>query len=253
MLIIGMTGPIGHGKTTFARGLEKIVPETIHLESSLVIAEVVNALHAKTTKLPERDNLDSINEWLKPLPEILLQVVKAHCSFAQIQLQAFEIERHPIEFGKLFLHIENMTRNPELARTEIDVDNKERYRPILQWIGGYLVKKVDSGIWYKELVRRAHNAEIAGNKICVIGGLRFPSDATILKQAGGVIVKVYRPGHLQYDMLDPTERERDNIPVDTTIVSDGSVEDMERCAAQVWQDIQTHSLQRTYRSSAHAE
>lgn len=249
MLIIGMTGPIGHGKTTFAKGLENIVPETTHLESSLVIAEVANALHAATQKLPERDKLESINEWLQPLPDILLKVVNAHCSFAQIQLQQYEIERHPIEFEKLFLHIENMIRNPQMANSEINKDNKENFRPILQWLGGYLVKKVDSGIWYKELIRRAHNAEIAGSKICVIGGLRFPSDATIIKQAGGYIVKVYRPGHLQYDMLDPTERERDNIPVDCTIVSDGTVEDMERCAARVLHDMQTHNLQRTYHSS----
>jgi hypothetical protein len=250
MLIIGMTGPIGHGKTTFARGLEKIVPETVHLESSLVIAEVVNALHAATTKIPERDNIDSINEWLKPLPSILLTVVKAHCSFAQIQLQEFEIERHPIEFEKLFLHIENMTRNPELVKAEIGKENKENYRPILQWIGGYMVKKVDSGIWYREIVRRVHNAEVAGNKICVIGGLRFPSDATIIKQAGGIVVKVYRPGHLQYDLLDPTERERNNIPTDCVIVSNGTVEDMERCAAKVLGDIQSHNLQHTYQTNA---
>lgn len=250
MILIGMTGPIGHGKTTFARALEKIVPETVHLESSMVIAEVANGLHASTTKLPDRDDLDSINEWLRALPDVIMNTVHAHCEYSQLKIDRYEAERHPIEYEKLFLHIENLTRNPHLATQKITKENKETYRPILQWLGGYLVKKVDSGIWYKEVIRRAHEAERQGCKICVIGGLRFPSDATLLRQAGGTIVKVFRPGHLQYDMLDPTERERDNIEVDTKIISAGTIEDMDGCAARVLSDIQAKKLERSYRSAA---
>jgi dephospho-CoA kinase len=46
MIILGMTGPIGHGKTTFADALSDLVPSTVHFESSLIIAEVANDMHA---------------------------------------------------------------------------------------------------------------------------------------------------------------------------------------------------------------
>ncbi len=248
MIIIGMTGPIGHGKSTFAKAIKQREPATAHFESSLIIAEVANGLHGSTSSVPSRDDIASINNWLRPLPAILLEIVHQKCSFEQIELELDEIERHPVEYEKLLLHLENLSRDLKLVRQPITKENKEAYRPILQWLGGYLVKKVDSGIWYKEIIRRIYEAGSHGTKICVIGGLRFPSDAAILRSAGGILIKVYRPGHLQYDMMDPTERERDNIIPDATITSDGTVENMERCANQVLDDIQNGTLKHNYRT-----
>jgi hypothetical protein len=175
--------------------------------------------------------------------------VHTDCSFAQLEIQLSDVERHPVEYEKLLLHIENLARTPHLAKDTITTENKEAYRPILQWLGGYLVKKVDPNIWYKEIIRRVEKSEAEGYKICVIGGLRYPSDANMVRDAGGVLVKIYRPGHLQYDMMDPTERERDNIRVDATIMSTGTIEDMTRCAHQVLGDIKTDTMQHIYRSS----
>ncbi len=246
MIIIGMTGPIGHGKSTFASALKKIIPAAQHFESSLIVAEVADALHASSKDIPSRDDLDKINNWLKPLPSILLSTVHAKTSFEQIKISADDVNLHPVEYEKLFLHIQNLKANPDLLKHQITKENKESYRPILQWLGGYLVKKIDPGIWYKEIVRRIHNEKSTGNALCIVGGLRFPTDAQILHQAGGIIVKVYRPGHLEYDKLDPTERERENIKVDTTIISNGTVDDLNNCAERILQDIHANKLQKTY-------
>ncbi len=246
MIIIGMTGPIGHGKSSFAKAVLEIEPSAKRLESSLIVAEVANALHASTSVIPERDDVDAINIWLRPLPSILLESVHAKTNFDQIHLTIDDIQSHPIEYEKLMLHLENLTRNPNLLRQQINRDNKESYRPILQWLGGYLVKKIDPGIWYKEIIRRVYELSNEGSKIVIIGGLRYPSDAQYVRQAGGKIIKVYRPGHLQYDMLDPTERERDNISPDTTIVSNGTIDDLKNCATLVLQDMQNNQLQKTY-------
>jgi hypothetical protein len=248
-----MTGPIGHGKSTFAKAVKQIEPATIRFESSLIIAEVANALHASTRKIPTRDDINSINEWLKPLPAILLETVHQKCSFSQIEIELSDVEKHPVEYDKLLLHIESVNRNPLLLEKEITPENKEAYRPILQWLGGYLVKNVSSDIWYAEIIRRVLAAQAEGYKICIIGGIRFPHDATLVHEAGGIIIKVYRPDHLQYDMLDPTERERDNVRADCTIVSNGTVEDMSACARQVMDDIRNHSLQHVYQSVKFAQ
>lgn len=249
MILLGMTGPIGHGKTTLADALAGLVPKTAHFESSLIIAEVANAMHGCLSNIPDPYDVDALNDWLRSLPAILLEIVHAHATFDQIKLEQTEIENHPIEYQKLILHVENLQRNPNLARQDISRDNKEAYRPFLQWLGGYLVQKVDPGIWYDELVRRIKQEQQKGTELCIVGGLRFPSDASILREAGGIIIKVYRPGYLQNDMLDPTERERENIPVDCTIMSNGSVEDSKRFAAIFLDDIRNNRLQHLYQTS----
>lgn len=241
-----MTGPIGHGKSTFAQALKELEPSTEHFESSLIIAEVANAMHAALGAIPDPYDIESLNNWLRTLPAILLQTVRVKVGFEQLRLDKNLVEQHPIEYQKLIMHAENLKRQPELARQEITAGNKENYRPLLQWLGGYLVQKVDKGIWYSEIVRRVYQAQSRGCNLCIVGGLRYPSDATILRQAGAIIVKVYRPGHLQNDMLDPTERERENIPVDCTIASNGTVEDVSRFAAQFLQDIRADKLQSHY-------
>ena len=252
MITVGLTGPIGHGKSTFAKALIELVPNSLHLESSMIVAEIANGLHASTAELPKRDDLAGINNWLKPLPSVLLSAVHAKSTIGELQLALDDVNQHPVEYEKLLLHIENLSRNPDLLKHEITRENKESYRPILQWLGGYLVKNVDKGIWYKEIVRRVYQAQSSGYKLCVIGGLRYPADAQYVHSVGGKIIKVYRPGHLQYDMLDPTERERDNITPDSTVISNGTLSDVKAAAKRVLDDIAAGNLQKSYYAKSQA-
>lgn len=249
MILLGMTGPIGHGKTTFAKAIMELEPHTIHLESSLVIARVANGLHASLRQIPDAHNIDSLNTWLHGLPDILRETVHVECTYEQIKLDPLKMQQHPIEYQKLIMHVENLRRDPGLAKQAITIENKETYRPLLQWLGGYLAKKVDPEIWFREIVRMIHDAATTGCKICIVGGLRFPSDAQAIREAGGKIIKVYRPGYLQNDMLDPTERERDNIKVDTTVMSNGTVENVKQCARQIIEDITNEKLDVLYQTS----
>lgn len=249
MIIIGMTGPISHGKSTFASALAELEPSLIHLEFSIVVARVANALHAALSQIPDPYDVTELNNWLRSLPAVLLETLHTKTTFDDIKLDQVSIELHPVEYQKLIMHVENLKKHPELARQAITLENKETYRPFLQWLGGYLVQKVDAGIWQKEIVRMIYDAASTGVKICIVGGLRFPSDAAALRQAGGIIIKVYRPGHLQNDMMDPTERERDNIRVDCTIMSNGTIEDVKRCSARVLEDIRSNRLQVLYQTA----
>lgn len=249
MIILGMTGPIGHGKSTFAKAIKELEPTTVHLESSLVIAEVANAMHDVLNGIPDPYDVESLNNWLRSLPAILLEHMGVHCTFEQLRLDQSHIEQHPVEYQKLIMHVENLRRDPGMAKHQITKENKENYRPFLQWLGGYLVEKVKQTIWYDEILRRIYDAQSHGSQLCIVGGLRYPSDAAAIRHAGGIIIKVYRPGHLQNDMLDPTERERDNIPVDCTIMSNGSVEDVKRTTIKVLDDIKNNRLASLYQTA----
>ncbi|GAC1390846.1 MAG: hypothetical protein NVSMB46_01440 [Candidatus Saccharimonadales bacterium] len=249
MLILGMTGPIGHGKTTFAAALAEIVPRTVHFESSLIIAEIANAMHDCLKEPFDPYDVAALNNWLKNLPSIIQNNLHVACSYSQIELKANDIENHPIEFQKLILHAENLRRNFTIAKSHITTDNKEIYRPFLQWLGGYLVKTVDKGIWWNEIIKRIKDAERNQYDLCIAGGLRFPTDAVILRSIGGVIIKVYRPGHLQNDMLDPTERERESIIVDSQIISDGTMDQLHTCAKIFFQDCRDSTLKDRYQTS----
>jgi hypothetical protein len=249
MIIIGMTGPISHGKSTFANALHDLEPKTVHLEFSIVVARVANSLHAVLTKVPDPYDVQQLNDWLKSLPAILLETVHTHANYEQVRLDPVLIDQHPVEYQKLIMHVENLRHHPELARQVITLENKETYRPFLQWLGGYLVERIDPGIWHREIVRMTYEAQSAGTALCIIGGLRYPDDAAAIRNVGGIIIKVYRPGHLQNDMLDPTERERDNIPVDCTVMSNGTVDDVKKCAAKVLDDIKNNRLASLYQTA----
>jgi hypothetical protein len=248
MILLGMTGPIGHGKTTFANALAQIEPSTVHLETSEVVIEVANALHGFLKTPIDPYDINALNDWLKYLPSILLELLHIKCNFDQIKLDESAVEKHPIEYQKLVLHVENLRRNFTLAGQAINSENKEAYRPILQWLGGYLVERIDSGIWWNEIIRRAREHEKQGCQLLIAGALRYPTDAQILRKAGGIVIKVYRPGHLQSDTLDPTERERDNIQVDSTVMSNGTVDDVRRCATKLLADIKNNDLQTLYQT-----
>lgn len=249
MIIIGITGPIGHGKTTVADSFASLEPTLCHFESSSIISEVGNAMHKVLQAIPNASDLASINNWIQNLPDILEQTVHIPASFDQLKLTEQGFKDYPIEYQKLILHIQNLKRSPDLAKQEITPQNKDHYRPFLQWLGGYLPERIDPGIWYKELVRRIHDSAQKGCEFCIVGGLRYTVDAELLRAEGAKIIKIYRPGYLQNDMLDPTERERENIQVDATILSTGTLDDLKRCTEVVWRDIKAGNLQAEYRTA----
>ena len=249
MRIIGITGAIGHGKTTLAEAFLKAEPSSVHLESFYVIAEVADALHAKLAEPPLPDDLVAINKWLTSLPKILEKILHLDYQPSPVIVETADIHADPAAYEKLFAHIRLLRDRPELAKQEITNANKQNYRSILQWLGGYVSTRIDARAWYQELVRRAHKAAEDGVELVIVGGVRFPNDASVLREAGGKILKIQRPGLDQADIQDPTERERELVEPDSTIINNGTVEDLYARAATVLTDLRAERLAPEYHAA----
>lgn len=246
MIIVGITGGIGHGKTSFARFLADQAPRHGAWETSEVICEVANGLRHSGLPSPKSSDHAAINDWLTALPAILLATVHLDPGFDKLALRSERLRRSPENYTKLFEYLDLMQAHPELLSADITTENRKLYRSLLQWLGGYLVKVADEGIWYDEIVRRIRLSQGSGNQLATVGGVRFPGDAERLRNAGGSIVEIKRASLQPKDAHDITERERGLIVADTIILNDGSLDQLAHCAAQVFADLELRQLRPKY-------
>lgn len=83
---------------------------------------------------------------------------------------------------------------------------------------------VDPDIWVKALALRASK----GAKI-VCTDLRFPNEVDYIRQAGGVSIRIERPGLNQNEFsLHASEIHIPTLDVDRVIINDGTIEDLHR-------------------------
>jgi hypothetical protein len=247
MILLGITGPIGHGKTTLADMLAELEPSTVQTETSVVICEVVNELNKYwAADKPAPDNLESVNQWLSHLPAILEKVVHKHFRIEHFHIGPEFRQAEPEVYAKLWEYLTDCQQNEDLVNSPITAETKPHYRAILQWLGGYGVTKLDPGIWYDELLRRSKAAEDNGCRLFIIGGVRFLSDARSVRRAGGKIVEIIRQNTLQIDTDDPTEQERSRLNPDVRIDNNGTLADLRQKASRLLEDLKAQRLQSNY-------
>lgn len=250
MIVVGLTGPVMHGKSSFAEYLGSHAASYAHFESSDLVIAVVNKLRQTAGAAPAGTDLSSLNAWIKPLPGILAEVVHADVSLERLAITKDDVTVSPGNTEKLFAYMQLARDNPGLASQPITADNKDVLRSIQQWVGGYLYLKAGEGIWYDEVSRLIAAERQKGTELTIVGGIRFPSDAERVRQRGGQIIELLRHTHSEPHIADLTERQRHSIKHDSIVYNDGSLEQLAACAAQVYADLQTNTLQPEYKASA---
>ncbi len=251
MTILGITGAIGHGKTSLAEAFLRQVSPAQHTESSMLISRVADELNKGFTVYnPKVGDTSAINAWLTGLPDILKDITHFDGTIAPIHLSPNPVVVADPDFQKLNEYLELVAKDHSLITQQITPENKDQYRTILQWLGAYVTKHISPTLWYDELIRQAANAAATECNLFVIGGVRYPSDGQVIHAAGGYIVAVERPNVHQQDAGDPTEAFRSMVPVDTTVINDGKLGALDHAVFNIWQDLQNNELKSRYQASS---
>lgn len=250
--IIGITGAINSGKTTFKEVMSELEPSHAVYESYEIIAEVAEdfnrALSGELAFETTNDTVELVNQALIWFVEAVNEKLHQDISWNQLAITQRQQKTSPELFEKMFLYVDLAKKQPSLLEARITAKNKEIYRPLLQWIGGYLVAKVSETIWFDEIFRRIGLYD-SDKELILISGVRYPSNATSVRDHGGRIVLIERPIEA-IDTTDVTESSRDKIKPDTTIVNNGTIEQLEAAASELWHDLSISKLKKRY-ASAH--
>lgn len=246
--LLGITGAIGSGKTTFAHCLANTVSGHAHYEVYQLIAEIAGAfneaLKAELAFETTSNDLELTNQVLIWLPDAVSEHLHHDIVWNQLAIVKHDVLAHPELYQKLFEYLAIIRKNPMLLNVAITTETKKQFRPLLQWLGGYLIAKISKTIWFDELLRRIEQRDPT-TSLVVITGLRYPSDAAVVRAHRGKIIAIERSGS-NTSNSDVTEASRVLIEPDTTINNNGTLKQLQMLAETVWDDLQAGKLVKYY-------
>lgn len=256
--LIGITGAIGSGKTSFAAALAKVEPSYAIYETFQLVAEIGDAfnqaLKAELAFATARNDIELINQALIWLPDTIQDRLKREVAWGKLAIKRHSTLVHPTLYRQLLIYVRQARKQPKILDKPITEVNKQTYRSLVHWLTNYLVVKVGKTIWYDELLRRV-KAKDSKKKLVIICGLRHPIDADVIRNAGGRVVRIRRPGGLLPKIpkvADPAEVRRRLIKADCIVFNNGKPKDLISLAKTMWQDLSKNGGLKTRYSSANS-
>lgn len=225
MKYIAVSGAMYSGKSTVTQRLVHTLPDAVSFETGEVISKVADLMNKDLEEI-SRDlrNPYELLDWINYLPVALEEVTTKEIDPQTVRL------RQGSDVTRLREYTSRLVENPKIADFHITPENKETYRPFLQWIGAFVAKQVDAGFWFEELIRRSELAAEDGKRYSVLNAVRFPGEEPVLRQVGAHIVKIIRPSLIQSDKYEATEREASQVHEDTVIYNNGTLRELEAVA-----------------------
>ncbi len=106
-------------------------------------------------------------------------------------------------------------------------------RQILQEVGSFFRDTYGADFWVDALER-----EITDNEITIIDDVRYPNEADFVRNSGGIVIGIRRPGNgLDDDHASETKmHDHWTEMIDVEIVNDGTIEDLRDRVKSVIED-----------------
>lgn len=245
MIVVGLTGGMGQGKSTVGHLLRQLakVDYRADLESSYPISEVANAwmqTWPKPLKLEAGQTVVELaNILIRSFPAVLERLTGKTLTYDQLKIDAtnpksLELHNRLIAYLEQYLGLTETERTVQLP-TPIFEENKRLHRPLLQWIGGVTIELGVPTVWSDLLDRRIKQLAERNYVLVTVGGIRYDHDVAMIKANGGVVLRVERPDSLSSS--DVTETSMQEIRPDITIVNNGNLEQLELAVNQLWADL----------------
>ncbi len=251
MIVVGLTGGMGQGKSTVGAKLRELAGADYKadLEFSFVVSEVANDWIATWPKplvqQPNQALVDVANELVETLPPIIEARTGKTADSAKLIIDDSELHSRLLHYLGKWLGLNDEERAVQLP-TPVEPANKALHRALLQWIGGGLIEMVSPTIWDEVIDRRIKQLDGRDYKLVTLGGVRYPQDVTMLHANGGLLVRVIRPN--AEISKDATEVQK--LVPDVELINDGTLVQLYNEVERLYRDIMAGSVKPTYHAAA---
>ncbi len=257
MIVVGLTGGMGQGKSTVGQMLRELakVDYKADLESSYPITTVANQwLSTWPQSLVLAANETQIqlaNRLIESLPPIIEEVTGKSTTAKVLQINEADsanvtLHKRLLDYIGQWLEESEGERHDRLP-LPIVPQNKALHRALFQWLGGMAIELIYRPIWSDLLDKRIKQLAERDYKLVTVGGIRYDHDADMIQANKGVILKVMRP-HSAHSS-DVTETSMSEVEADIVLHNDGTLAQLEWVVRQLWQDLQVGKPQAEYRAS----
>lgn len=245
MKVVGLTGFRRHGKSTVGERLRGKYSSVVDAEFSDVFIDLTNRWFPNGLDLAGRLSVQEAIQLANQNSHRLAGIVANHTGL-DVDASRFLIEDSE---ASRQLHNRIISYLSEVrAPFPVTRANKVEHTWILQWEGhlGAVASRPD--VWARWVDEMVEERVSADTELVTISGIRRPFEVLPVRNRQGTMVRVHDPRKGQDD--DHTEKDIDLIPVDTVILNDGSLEQLEAAVDQLNDDLVASSVRSLYVCSA---
>jgi hypothetical protein len=253
MIVVGLTGGTGQGKSTLGRMLRSLanVDYRADLEFAYPVTEVANAWMLTWPQplalSPDDTVITLANELIRSFPMVVEKYTGKKTTYDAYRIgndaASLELHNRLIKYLSIWTALSDSERAVQLP-VPITASNKGLHRALLQWVGGVSVALITPSIWDDLIDHRIKELAERGYKLVTVGGVRYPHDAEVIHDNGGVIVRVVRPETKL--STDVTETSMSEQKPDTEVINNGSLDELDTVTHQLFSDLESGSVKPQY-------
>lgn len=141
-----------------------------------------------------------------------------------------------IAFADALKHEVSIACNVSLGFIET---HKAQFRPVLQWWGTDFKRYFHGdNYWVQQTLAQLVEEYRNGLELAVIPDVRFKSEAAVIKELGGMLIRIARPTQMIDNHISETDLD-DYKGFDHIVINNGTLDDLDHEAVVILQKLKT--------------